>query len=313
MSKLLTNAGNWQELSLRPQLLKSITDSYESMTPVQRATIPLFQSHKDVVVEAVTGSGKTLAFVVPLIELLLQRLERNELKRKVYALILSPTRELANQIFNVLNQLLNTTESKITSILLTGGHDIAVDLKKYCESGGNIVVGTVGRINELFKRESVFDLRELDMLILDEADRLLDNGFETKLLEILKRLPKQRRTGLFSATMSEACNNLIKAGLRNPYKVTIQVKGVENIEQKYPETLNMKYMIVSAHDKLFNLLQILLCKKAKTIVYFNTGACVDFYYKVSCIKLGYRFVEASNQSIITTWQNGHQATRFTVS
>lgn len=283
MSNLITNAGNWNELKLSEILTRSIESRFVSMTPVQKATIPLFLSHKDVVVEAVTGSGKTLAFLIPILETLIKRQNSGELGKKVYAVVVSPTRELAQQIYSVLDQLLqDLSTSKITAILATGGHDIVLDLKEFSLRGGNIIVGTVGRINELFKRESVFNLKELDILILDEADRLLDFGFEDQLLSILKRLPKQRRTGLFSATMSEACSTLIKAGLRNPYKVTIKVQGVENVEQKYPETLDMRYMFMQSDEKLFNLIQ-LFRKGLKSIVYFNTGACVDFYYKVNII------------------------------
>jgi len=162
------------------------------MTPVQAATIPLFMKNKDVVVEAVTGSGKTLSFLIPIVEILLRR-ETQLAKNQVGALVIEPTRELAKQVAGVLNQFLKEIPS-LSAQLFVGGNKFPEDLKKFRESGCPIGIVTPGRLLDLLTKAHDFNVKDLEMLVLDEADRLLDMGFENTLNAILLRLPKQRRT-----------------------------------------------------------------------------------------------------------------------
>lgn len=295
-----SSASAWSAIEppLSPWLLDAVTTmGFAKMTPVQASTIPLFMGNKDVVVEAVTGSGKTLAFLIPVVERLLRgpsgldnrdegdgkrKLDKTRKRGQVAAIIISPTRELATQIYNVLLSLLAfhipsavmlpdkgvaagvvhsgmdakskggvgeeeaeedmnditesiapfpesaTTGPKITAQLLLGGiQSLPVDLKRFLACDPNVLIGTPGRLNELLSSPYVHCTADsFEVLVLDEADRLLDLGFEETLTKIISKLPKQRRTGLFSATVSDAVvGSLVRTGLRNPVKIVVKVRA----------------------------------------------------------------------------------------
>ena len=173
----------------------------------QASSIPLFLSRKDVAAEAVTGSGKTLAFLIPILEILMG-LETPLGPHQIGALILSPTRELASQISEVLSTFLGHI-SGLSQLLLIGGSNISSDIEKFQEKGGNIIIGTPGRIEDLLMGKTTKNVtfaqavKSLEVLVLDEGDRLLSLGFERSISTILGFLPKQRRTGLFSATQTK--------------------------------------------------------------------------------------------------------------
>ena len=162
------------------------------MTPVQAAAVPALLDNKDIAVEAVTGSGKTLAFLVPIVEMLLRTPPQN--KWSIGAIVISPTRELALQTYKVLDEL--GKEFGISKILLTGGTSTEADIKQFREHGCNVIIATPGRLEDTFKRVKEFAtaVKSLEVLVLDEADKLLDLGFEASINEILSYLPKQRRT-----------------------------------------------------------------------------------------------------------------------
>ncbi|RKO83735.1 P-loop containing nucleoside triphosphate hydrolase protein, partial [Blyttiomyces helicus] len=283
---------------VRPSLLHLATLGFNQMTPVQAATVPLFLKNKDVVVEAVTGSGKTLSFLLPIITLLLRRFrdDRPLLKHQIGALIISPTRELAAQIHTVLASFLDAMNAvhasaegelarrpQLTSMLLVGGNtSVQDDVAEFSRRGAHVVVGTPGRLDDLLKRGSIFNAKELDVLVLDEADRLLDMGFEQTLTSIISRLPKQRRTGLFSATMTDALNELVRAGLRNPVRVVVKVETLAgNAEQRTPSSLEIGYVICRPDEKLAQLMHLIRREgDKKFIVYFATCACVDYFFKI---------------------------------
>jgi superfamily II DNA/RNA helicase len=153
--------------------------------------------------QACTGSGKTLAFVIPAVEMILRR-EQPLKPHAVGALIISPTRELARQTFAVCAHFAACSEGALAPpLLITGGNSVAADVKKVSTATAlPMVVATPGRLDDLLARYELFELRDLELLVLDEADTLLDMGFRTAITNILGRLPKQRRTGLFSATQT---------------------------------------------------------------------------------------------------------------
>ena len=213
--------------SLRPPLRAEslavlAAQGFERATPVQAATIGLLAGNKDVAVEACTGSGKTLAFVLPLVEIL-ARQETPFRKHSVGGIIVSPTRELAKQIYDVAVPFLNTVfthggveETKarrVAAMLLVGGTDAAADAKRFAEVGAVALIGTPGRLDDVMVRCKAMDLKRVELLVLDEADRLLSMGFVKTLNAIIARLPKQRRTGLFSATQTDETEELARAGV----------------------------------------------------------------------------------------------------
>lgn len=333
MSQSAAFAGLWSSLPtpLTPWVLDVIQSmGHTQMTPVQASTIPLFMQHKDVVVEAVTGSGKTLAFVIPILERLIRRdtrLRRNE----VGALVISPTRELATQIHSVFSLFLNAQPDNSTSkecengegspppstdteysgagfpppllLISSDKSSPAQDIQRFLSTGADIIIGTPGRMEEFLigKGKTVVSVKELEVLVLDEADRLLDLGFQAALTRIITHIPKQRRTGLFSATMTDAdaLSELVRVGLRNPARIVVKVqskrtKGTSSgtlqesqiiEERRIPAGLQNFYISCLPSEKLVQLTRIIKQESSSHhaphfIVYFATCACVDYFYRI---------------------------------
>ncbi|XP_038891300.1 DEAD-box ATP-dependent RNA helicase 18 [Benincasa hispida] len=256
---------------------------FQFCTPVQAATIPLLCSHKDVAVDAATGSGKTLAFVVPVVEIL-RRCSSRPKPHQVMGIIIAPTRELSSQIYEVARPFVSTLLN-FKAVLLVGGADVKVDMKEIEEEGANLLIGTPGRLFDIMDRMENLDFRNFEVLILDEADRLLDMGFQKQITSIISRLPKLRRTGLFSATQTEAVEELSKAGPRNPIRVEVKAEtktgplsSTQLASSKTPSSLHIEYLECEADKKSTQLVDILVKNKSKKIiVYFMTCACVDYW------------------------------------
>lgn len=271
------------EKPLSTEILSTITESFAfaQMTPVQSATIPLLMSCKDVAAEAVTGSGKTLAFVVPLLELLLRRHREWPWKpTEVGAIILSPTRELATQTFQVLGTFLGQL-SHFQAKLLVGGNSVDEDITQLRAHGANIVVCTPGRLLDLLERKSELNMagrvKSLELLVLDEADRLLDLGFKTTINTILSYLPRQRRTGLFSATQTKEVQDLMRAGLRNPVLVSVREKASTST----PLLLQNYYMSVQPEQKFAQMVGFIRERRImKAMLFLPTCACVEYWAEV---------------------------------
>uniref|UniRef100_A0A182X9D0 ATP-dependent RNA helicase n=1 Tax=Anopheles quadriannulatus TaxID=34691 RepID=A0A182X9D0_ANOQN len=276
-------SGKWTELStpLSAPVLEVIKRlGFDKMTPVQGATIPLLLSYKDVAAEAVTGSGKTLAFLVPLLELLLKR-KRSETwkKHEIGAVIVSPTRELATQIHDVLSEFLAHDELRcFRQKMLIGGNSVEEDVMSILKQGANILVATPGRLQDLFERKGDLNLaakvKNLELLVLDEADRLLDMGFEATINTILAYLPRQRRTGLFSATQTKEVKDLMRAGLRNPVLVSVREKATTST----PKLLQNYYLIVEPEQKMVAMLEFIGSQQIKkAMLFLPTCACVEYW------------------------------------
>lgn len=244
----------------------------------QAATIPLLLSCKDVAAEAVTGSGKTLAFIVPMLELLLKRDDPWK-KTETGVIVISPTRELATQTSEVLTQFLNEPPfSGLNQRLLVGGNPVEDDIEIIRKKGAQILICTPGRLQDLLERKGELNMagrvKSLELLILDEADRLLDLGFEATLNTIFSYLPRQRRTGLFSATQTKEVADLMRAGLRNPVLVCVKEKAA----QSTPKLLQNFYTIVEPDNKLNCLIQFVMEKNIKkSIIFLPTCACVEYW------------------------------------
>ncbi|XP_049852141.1 uncharacterized protein LOC126329591 [Schistocerca gregaria] len=207
----------FESLGLSRPLMKALIElGYRSPTPVQRDCIPAALRGRDVCVSAVTGSGKTAAFILPILERLLYRDRGAKVTR---VLVLTPTRELAAQCQSMVNGLARYTNG-ITCALVTGGMDNkkqTVDLR----SRPDVVVATPGRMLDHILNTCAFGLEDLEILVLDEADRLLELGFVAQLEEIVKACPKSRQTILLSATMTDNVKRLASLSLQNPVELKL--------------------------------------------------------------------------------------------
>lgn len=240
---------------LSPCLLEAVASfGFDRTTPVQRAAIPLLLSHRDVCARAVTGSGKTLAFVLPVVEMMLRKSDAPLRPSQIGALIVSPTRELARQTHGVVAAVTRFAPSLPPPWLAVGGEtsSVAEDLAYFAAHGSDVLVGTPGRLEDVLGRSAV-DASALEVLILDEADSLLDLGFGPTLTSMLDRLPRMRRTGLFSATATEDVARLRRAGLRNP--VTIDVASCA--DRPTPATLTNHVVVTPLKDRLSHLVRLL--------------------------------------------------------
>ncbi|KAH8856712.1 ATP-dependent RNA helicase DDX55 [Schistosoma japonicum] len=303
---------DWHSLpvKLSENILEAINAlGFKESLPVQQCVIPLLLNSKDVAAEAITGSGKTLAFVVPVLEILMQR-KRPWQTYEIGALILSPTCELAIQIYEVVLhfiKFINKNEYNFSALVFTGSGRSSGpttkfhDFNKFKENGSVILVSTPGRLTDLILTGTVVNfglgnmanpiirgLRSVEILILDEADRLLEMGFESQINTILSFLPKQRRTGLFSATQTTRVEDLVRAGLRNPVRVTVSQQTVgelesmnknKSLQQRVPSSLQNFYTIVEPDEKISLIVRfILLHKNDKILIFLATCACVDYFY-----------------------------------
>ncbi|CAI4438671.1 CQS_1a_G0016000.mRNA.1.CDS.1 [Saccharomyces cerevisiae] len=252
---------------------------FETMTPVQASTIPMLAGNKDVVVDSVTGSGKTAAFVIPVLEKVVKE-EANTSKFKkahFHSLIIAPTRELSRQIESVVLSFLEHYPSDLFPIkcqLLVGTNEATVrdDVSNFLRNRPQILIGTPGRVLDFLQMPAV-KTSACSMVVMDEADRLLDMSFIKDTEKILRLLPKQRRTGLFSATMRSAGSDIFKTGLRNPVRIIV------NSKNQAPSSLKLNYCVVNPAEKLQLLVSILNNYKfKKCIVYFPTCVSVSYFY-----------------------------------
>ena len=287
--------------ALRPESLEVLaSQGFQRATPVQAAAIGLLAGNKDVSVEACTGSGKTLAFVLPLVEIL-ARASREQAFRKhhVGAVVVSPTRELAKQIFDVAAPFMATLDGMAPPMLLVGGTDVNEDVRAFASAGAAALIGTPGRLDDVMLRSAAFEAKRCELLVLDEADRLLSMGFARAINAIIGRLPKQRRTGLFSATQTDEVEELARAGLRNPVRVTVRDAAAQAAanaarasglpansaaaQGKLPAQLKLLYKVCKIDERLWRLREFLKENRdKKTIVYFLTCACVDYFATAMC-------------------------------
>lgn len=276
--------------ALAPPSLEALGElGFSQMTAVQKATIPLFLTHKDVLVQATTGSGKTLAFVLPVLEILLRR-ESPLARHQVGAIVLTPTRELAQQIKAVFERFIGRPGmAALRLALMVGGTELSDDIALFRRDGAAIIVATPGRLLDMLTRVKELDVRELEVLVLDEADRLLSCGFAAALNDILLRLPRQRRTGLFSATQTREVRALARAGMRNPVLVDVAVLDKRTSAQiTTPASLHSFVLFCPVETKLAWLVAFLgearqpgaPGGRAKILVYFISCAAVDYFAPV---------------------------------
>ncbi|KAI9115539.1 hypothetical protein K1719_013208 [Acacia pycnantha] len=209
------HADSFMELNLSRPLLRACEAlGYVKPTPIQAACIPLALTGRDICGSAITGSGKTAAFSLPTLERLLYRPKRVPAIR---VLILTPTRELAVQVHSMIEKIAQFTD--IRCCLVVGGLSTKVQ-EAALRSMPDIVIATPGRMIDHLRNSMSVDLDDLAVLILDEADRLLELGFNAEIHELVRLCPKKRQTMLFSATMTEEVDELIKLSLTKPLRLS---------------------------------------------------------------------------------------------
>ncbi|OCH96178.1 DEAD-domain-containing protein [Obba rivulosa] len=205
-------------MNLSRPIIKSLTTlGLNTPTPIQAATIPVALLGKDVVGNAVTGSGKTAAFIIPMLERLMYR-DRGKKAAATRCLVLAPTRELAVQCFDVGTKLAAHTD--IRFCLVVGGLSLKAQ-EASLRTRPDVVIATPGRLIDHLRNSPTFTLEALDILVLDEADRMLEEGFSDELTEIIKSCPTSRQTMLFSATMTDSVDELVRMSLNKPVRLFV--------------------------------------------------------------------------------------------
>lgn len=270
----------FSDMALCETLLKNVEKlHYKSPTPIQEKSIPHLLLGKDLIGIAETGSGKTASFLLPLLQYFhLNPRELNE-KRKIKALILAPTRELAHQINDSIARYGKGLGLKTTVII--GGVGPNPQLKEI-KLGVDILVATTGRLVDFLRTDEV-DLSLVEYFVLDEADKMLDLGFSADVERIVKKLPKKRQTAIYSATMPDRVDELCEKILTDPIRVEVGIQNVpiDRIEQKI-------YFVRT--EKKERLLAVLLDKEniKKALVFTRTK-------------------EAANQLVVDIARHGFKA------
>src|SRR4051812_1028624 len=214
---------SFADLGLSPELLRAVGDSgYDEPTPIQKGVIPSVLMGKDIVGIAQTGTGKTAGFVLPMIDILHEGRSRARMPR---SLILEPTRELAMQVADNFEKY--GKYHPLSMALLMGGVQMG-DQVKTLEKGVDVLIATPGRLMDLFSRGKIM-LNDCKLLVIDEADRMLDMGFIPDIEEICSKLPKSRQTLLFSATMPPPIQKLAAKFLNDPKRVEVARPATANV------------------------------------------------------------------------------------
>ncbi|XP_010861152.1 PREDICTED: probable ATP-dependent RNA helicase DDX10 [Bison bison bison] len=264
----------FSDFPLSKKTLKGLQEAqYRLVTEIQKQTIGLALQGKDVLGAAKTGSGKTLAFLVPVLEAL-YRLQWTSADG-LGVLIISPTRELAYQTFEVLRKVGKNHD--FSAGLIIGGKDLKHEAERI--NNINILVCTPGRLLQHMDETICFHATNLQMLVLDEADRILDMGFADTMNAIIENLPKKRQTLLFSATQTKSVKDLARLSLKNPEYVWVHEKA----KYSTPATLEQNYIVCELQQKISVLYSFLRSHlKKKSIVFFSSCKEVQYLYRVFC-------------------------------
>ncbi len=251
---------NFIDLAIENKLKKSIElADFKIPTPIQSRSIPISLTGKDILGTAQTGTGKTLAFTIPMINKLIK-------DKKAMALIVCPTRELASQVMQTVLKL-NVREIGIGNALLIGGESMQKQLKKL-KKRARIIVGTPGRINDHLERKNL-DLTKVNYLVLDETDRMLDMGFTPQIELILKFIPKNHQTLLFSATLPDNILKISQKYLNNPERISVGSLStpIEKIKQETHE--------ITQDKKYHELINQLIERRGSILVFVKTKHGAD--------------------------------------
>lgn len=252
----------FEELGLSPQILKAVTEmGFEATSPIQAQAIPVVMSGQDVIGQAQTGTGKTAAFGIPILEKIDPKL------KKLQAIVLCPTRELAIQVADEIRRLGRFMHG-IKILPIYGGQDISMQIRSL-KSGVQMVIGTPGRVMDHMRRHTL-KFEALNTIVLDEADEMLNMGFREDIETILKDAPEERQTVLFSATMPKPILDITRNYQKNAQLVKVVKKEltVQNIDQFYYEVKQK-----NKEETLSRLVDMYNPKRS--LVFCNTKRKVD--------------------------------------
>jgi ATP-independent RNA helicase DbpA len=290
------NTNSFTSLNLHADLIKSLSQlGYETMTPIQALSLPLILEGNDVIAHAKTGSGKTATFGIGI----LSKLDINA--NHVQALVLCPTRELADQVTQEIRKLACMTPN-IRVLTVCGGMPIGVQTASL-ERTVHIVVGTPGRVEELLQKK-ILKLNQLEILVLDEADRMLDMGFFESIDAIVSKLPKNRQTLLLSATFPEKIRTIAARVMHNPKKIEVDTTHDEtSIAQSF-------YQVTNDPQRLHVLRLLLLHQRPESaLVFCNTKRETDIVANIlkedgfSALSLHGDFEQKERREILVQFSN----------
>ncbi|XP_020283015.1 probable ATP-dependent RNA helicase DDX10 [Pseudomyrmex gracilis] len=270
----VTKTIKFSDLPLSRNTLKGLTENnYIEITDIQRQSIGLALQGNDILGAAKTGSGKTLAFLIPVLEILYckqwTRLDN------LGAIIITPTRELAYQIYETLRKVGRYHE--ISAGLIIGGKDLKFERKRMDQC--NVVICTPGRLLQHMDENPLFNCVNMQILVLDEADRCLDMGFEKTMNSIIENLPPERQTLLFSATQTKSVKDLARLSLKDPLYVSVH----EHSTHTTPEGLQQSYIVCDLENKMAMLWSFIRNHlKQKIIVFFSSCKQVKYTFEAFC-------------------------------
>ncbi|MBN3520109.1 DEAD/DEAH box helicase [Algoriphagus lutimaris] len=219
----------FKELGLNKQLISAIEKAnYQKPYPIQAEAIPAFLKRQDILGIAPTGSGKTASYILPILQILQNKKEHRS--RNIPVLVLVPTRELASQVAQVADNFSRFLERRVKTVSVFGGVSINPQMMKM--NGTDILVATPGRLLDLISQNAL-SLSEVEILVLDEMDKVLNMGFREEVNQILSEIPKKRQNILFSATMDETLEEMISSLLKDPKRITVkpEILDVDLINQ----------------------------------------------------------------------------------
>jgi len=287
---------NFEDLPLTSEVMKGIEElGFTELFPIQAQAIMPLLDGKDVIGQAQTGTGKTAAFGIPMVE----RVDPNN--RRVQGLVLAPTRELAIQVARRISRFSKYTKLKVLPVY--GGESINKQIRAL-QRGVHIVVGTPGRVIDHLKRGTL-NLSSTKIVVLDEADRMLDMGFIDDISYIFSRTPQDRQTSLFSATIEDSVMNICHKYMKNPEKILVSKDEIA-LEQ-----LDQYYMVVNSRDKIDYLLKMLKKDNVdKAIIFCNTRRSTDWlarklrHQRYSAESLHAGFTQAQRDRVTNAFRSG---------
>lgn len=266
----------FSNLGLNQRINQALKENaYKNLTSIQEKVIPLILEKKDIMAKAQTGSGKTASFVLPILELFFNKHEekKEKTKAKISTLVLTPTRELALQVSKAFTDFSKNFENKPKIVTIIGGESITqqlLDIQKGCD----IVVATTGRLLDILDKKQI-NLSNIEFFVLDEADKMLDLGFEVELEELLKSLPKNRQNLLFSATYPQKMLNIASKITTKALEVFIED------ETQTVQTINQRAITVNKENRSALLRYLIQNNDWEQILVFmaNKRSCDNIAFK----------------------------------